>query len=483
MSITGEYVPQYIQRDGTTSDRAPYRSLLTQNWDIYVVNGTVTETSRGGSVSNDEVQYQVTQSKNFKGVSYGLSSIYPQAGNGVTETLTLKKGSTDADSYLNVYTKALIQSDDYNDDTLIYIENSDKNTTETFVSNLYSSYEEGSSYDTLRVRRSATTSQTTSYRLSTDWQLIVNGVQVASAGDSDVDSVLETYISEANPGMDVTLTDYPTNGSSSADGYYDVISVDYYVVAVVDQIQDEEDATTIYFKDASIGVAAIEVKKDDDDYSYTFTKDGAAINATDLAENDVLSIVCALPTGSADAASAFEDSLFYDVTVAQATAEGQVTSTSTNSYGETTYTIGGTEYVCVADMAGTLSTGDQYVVYMTADGRIAYAEKLASAINYGILDIQLAINDLINIGDLLIHIDNVSNLRCNRVNSEIHSVKDRVSIIVDRVVRNTGRFISFRVISPVFRGQRDLVNAIGLKVRGFNSIHILIPAAISNTNL
>ena len=380
----GQYYPRYIQKDGSTSDNGPFTSILVDNWDIYVVNGMVTETSRGGTLRSDQVRYEVQQSKNYQGVSYGLASVYPQAPTSTTSVVALK-GDTDADNYLNIYTKALIKSDDYNDDELIYIESSDRNDVVTFASDLYKAIDTtGSTYDTLQVRRSATTSQTTSYRLDKEWKLLVNGVEV-SADENNIN----TYIRD-NHGMTVTLTDYPTSGSTP-DGRYDAISVNYYITAVVSEVVDEDDVTTIYFENAfpsSVGFSYLEVQKDDDDYSYTFTKDGAAINATDIVENDVLSITCQLAenaNNTQDVLTAFEGSTFYDVIVSQATAEGMVTAQSTNSNNQPVYTIGGTDYVLVEDTIG-LRTGDEYVVYLTADGRVAGCDKLASAVNYAIVD-------------------------------------------------------------------------------------------------
>ncbi len=386
----GQYYPRYIQKDGSTSDNGPFTSILVDNWDIYVVNGMVTETSRSGNFRSDQVRYEVQQSKNYKGVSYGLKSVYPQAGDGVTADVTVLKGDTDADNYLNIYTKALIKSDDYNDDELIYIESSDRNDVVTFASDLYSAIDtSGKDYDTLQVRRSATTSQTTSYRMDKNWKLIVNGVNL-----NPTPANLKAYV-ENNPGMTVTVTDYPAVGSSTPDNRYDAISVDYYVVAVVSEVVDEEDATRIYFDDSyPQGLSELEVQKDDDEYSYTFTKDGVAVNPTDLVENDVLSIVCDLSdipdedaTVSDVMQETFENSSFYEVTVSQATAEGMVTAQSTNSNDQTVYTIGGTDYVLVdPDNTRLLTTGDEYIVYLTADGRVAGADKLASAVNYAIVD-------------------------------------------------------------------------------------------------
>lgn len=375
------------QMDGTNDDKSPYTSMLVDKWDMYVVNGTVVETNKSNdAISTDEVSYDVTQSKNYLGLSYG-SSLKPQA-TASKANVKAKIGKTDADKYLNVYTKAIIKDDDYNDPELVYIEGSNKNVEVTFSTNLIKFSEIAGTYTenknssgdvkdyTLKVKKSGSSSSTTSYRLSKDWKLIVNGVSVTADAAN-----LEKYIDgTANPGETVTLTDYPTNNVST-DGYYDVISVDYKITAVVDSITDDDDETTIYFKDSSNAASELVVKKDDDEYSYKFTKDGAAVNATDLKENDVLSIAAAV--GSVN----FEDSKFYDVTVSDKTVEGKVTqSGEDNDTGEKFFTVNNENLVVAGGMSVSPKTGDEYTLYMTADGKIAAMDKLASSINYAVLD-------------------------------------------------------------------------------------------------
>ena len=369
------------QMDGTNDDKSPYTSLLIDKWDMYVVNGTVVETNKSNdAIAVDEVSYDITQSKNYLGLSYG-SSLKPQAN--VTKTnVKAKIGNTDADKYLNVYTKAIIKDDDYNDAELVYIEGSNKNVEVQFSTNLIK-FAEQDVYDdsnadkpVLKVRKNASSTTTTSYRLDKEWKLVVNGVNVDAT-----EANLKTYIDgTANPGATVTLTDYPTNNVST-DGYYDVISVDYKITAVVDSITDDDDETTVYFKDSSNAASEIVVKKDDEDYSYKFTKDGAAINATDLKEYDVLSIIAAV------GGTNFEDSKFYDVTVSDKTIEGKVTqSGEDNDTGEAFYTVNNENLVVAGGMGVNPKTGDEYTLYMTADGRIAAVDKLASSINYAVLD-------------------------------------------------------------------------------------------------
>ena len=373
----GESVPNLIKQDGGTEERSPFKSLLIDKWDMYVVNGQVTDNGKD-SDSTDKVTYQIQKTKNYLGEAYNTSSIYQSKNDTTTDkayrNVPALYGTTGADNYLNQYTKAIIQADDYSDPEIVYIEGSAKSDTLTFNSNLYkeNSYKTGTKYNTVDVRKSATTNTTTTYKLDTAWKLVVNGIEV-TADQANI----KTYIEE-NKGVTVTMTDNP-NGGTSTDGYYDVVAVDFKVTAVVDSISEKSDKVTVSFKDQSIARASkMEIRKDDDSYKYTFTKDGSAINVTDLKENDVLSISYN-PTD-------FSGSSFYDVEVCNKTVEGQVTRAGQDEFDQDTYTIGGTEYSIANGMNISVKTGNEYTAYLTADNKIAYVDKLAASVNYGIID-------------------------------------------------------------------------------------------------
>ena len=368
----GESVPNLVKLDGGNEDRSPFKSLLIDKWDMYVVNGQVTDNGKD-SDTTDKVKYEIQKSKNYLGAAYNTSSVY--GGNNTnTDTVTATYGTTGADNYLNQYTKAIIKADDYSDPEIVSIEGSAKSDTLTFNSNLYkeNSYKTDTKYNTIEVRKSATTNTTTTYKLDTAWKLVVNGIEVTANQDN-----IKTYIEE-NKGVTVTMTDNPKGGTST-DGYYDVVDVAFKVTAVVDSISEKSDKVTVSFKDQSIARASkMEIRKDDDSYKYTFTKDGSAINVTDLQENDVLSISYN-PTD-------FSGSSFYDVEVCSKTVEGQVTRAGEDEFDQPTYTIGGTEYSIANGMNISVKTGNEYTAYLTADNKIAYVDKLAASVNYGIID-------------------------------------------------------------------------------------------------
>ena len=370
----GNYIPNYVQKDGTNSDKSPFTSLLVKNWDVYVVNGTVKDTGKTDTTTTDTAKYQIEKTKNYLGTAYNTSSQYNSVASNVLETV--KKGSSDVDKYLNEYTKALIKADDYSEAEMVYIESAGKATKEEFNSNLYDELAvDGKS---ITVRKSASTTSKTTYKLADDWSLVVNGVTVSKTKEGTVADTLNKFISEANPGMTVTIIDNPTNGTAT-DGYYDVITVDYGITAIVDSVVDSDTETMVYFKDAAVATTGIEVKKDDTSYKYTFVKDDVAVNATDLAANNVLTV-------KYDPNSEFDSSMFYDVVVSDKTVEGKVSRSGQNEYNENFYTIGDTDYVVAPNLNPNVATGNEYTAYLTADGKIAYTEKLASAVNYAIVE-------------------------------------------------------------------------------------------------
>ena len=365
----GNPVAIMSQMDGTNDDKYPYTSLLTDKWDIYVVNGTVMSDKTS---DNEKVTYAIEKSKNYQGSHYGVTLNGDKGG---TTTDTLNVGDSNAAKYAFEYTKALVYANDYDESEIVYIESAGKNEKVDFATSLFSKFEN----NTLKVKKSASTSSTTTYKLAVDetkaaaWTFVVNGVVV----DANAAAVA-AYI-ENNKGAVVTLIDNPSNGVAT-DGYYDVITVDYYVTAVVDSVVDDEESTVVYFKAASENAASIEVIKDDEDYSYSFVKDGVAVEASSLVENNVLSIAY-------NPLLALDESKFYDVVVSDKTTEGKVTQSGTNAEGDTYYAIGDAEYVVASNNLGiNVKTGGEYTAYLTADGKIAFVDKLASSINYAVLD-------------------------------------------------------------------------------------------------
>lgn len=381
-SWDGTVVPIMNIFDGTTDERSPYKTLLSQKWNAYVVNGTVTETPKSNDSLKDKVKYTIDRARNYNGESIGYASVRPVGP--TTLNIDAYIGTSGADNFLNSYTEAIVLVDDYDEATIAYIEVSAKSDTVELNTNLYADFTTANGRNYLEFYKSASTQSTTRYELADDWKLVVNGVEITNDATNR-----DFYLNKNsdNPNAKVVLTDNPSGGTT--DSKYDVVEVSYKVTAVVDSVSDKTTETIVNFKDqTSVGTGAtftrVESKltlvKDDDTKSYSFTKDGVAINATDLQENDILTI-------SFNPSVTFRDSSFYDVVVSQAKVEGKVTNSATNEYDQPTFTIGGTVYTIANGMSiSNISIGNEYVAYLTVDGEIAYCDKLASSVTYGVLD-------------------------------------------------------------------------------------------------
>ena len=387
-SMTTDYqgnpVALRVQKDGTNEDKSPFTSLLIDKWDMYVVNGMVkdsTKTEESGTAP--KVRYEIQKTKNYLGTPINTSSMYnnvvsPNSNGDVVEAPQCLYGETGADAFLNLYTRAIIKADDYNDPEIIYIEEAGRSESISFEARLYKdgTYKTNvgtSNLNTIDVKRSASSGTATTYKLVNGYSISVNGVNVAGTQAN-----FETYVRD-NTYATVTLTDNPTNGTST-DGIYDVVTVDYKAIAVVDEVYEKSGDIVINFKDQARTDNAAKLEVDtESDKIYKFTKDGVAIEPTELVENDVLSI-------SFNPSGLFKDSAFYEVEVSQQTTTGKVTGLSQDSFGVDEYTIDGSEYSIVNGMSPSIKTGGEYTIGLTADGRIAWADRTAVSINYGIIE-------------------------------------------------------------------------------------------------
>ena len=153
--------------------------------------------------------------------------------------------------------------------------------------------------------------------------------------------------------------------------------VSSYVTAIVDEVIDKTNETSVNFDTYSSGIQAkMTVNKDDDNYTYSFKLDGKDIEAKDLQQNDVLNI-------SYDTTGSFKDSSFYDVIVTRNVVDGVKCTSINDSKGE--YTIGGTKYKAAEGMDIDVETSTEYSLYLDHFGRIAKADENSVSKNYGVL--------------------------------------------------------------------------------------------------
>ena len=355
----GSKTPNLEVRDG--KEGRAYETLFTEKHDAYKVYGRVTETSKTGSVDTDKVTFQVEKADNFDDEEV-------KADSPVSEDMYI--GDSKADNYLRTYSQALIQKNDDDEFTILSIAAANKSVTVASED-----FDENKSTDeALYFFPAGTTKGSTKYQLDT-----TNGVTIYINGVESSKSIAELrdYL-DKNETASVTLQKETETGSTSTSAKYNTIMVSSYVTAIVDEVIDKTNETSVNFDDTySSGIQAkMTVNKDDDNYTYSFKLDGKDIEAKDLQQNDVLNI-------SYDTTGSFKDSSFYDVIVTRNVVDGVKCTSINDSKGE--YTIGGTKYKAAEGMDIDVETSTEYSLYLDHFGRIAKADENSVSKNYGVL--------------------------------------------------------------------------------------------------
>lgn len=352
--------PNLEVRDG--KEGRAYETLFTEKHDAYKVYGRVTETSKTGSVDTDKVTFQVEKADNFDDEEV-------KADSPVSEDMYI--GDSKADNYLRTYSQALIQKNDDDEFTILSIAAAAANKSVTVASEDFD--ENKSTDEALYFFPAGTTKGSTKYQLDT-----TNGVTIYINGVESSKSIAELrdYL-DNNETASVTLQKETETGSTSTSAKYNTIMVSSYVTAIVDEVIDKTNETSVNFDTYSSGIQAkMTVNKDDDNYTYSFKLDGKEIEAKDLQQNDVLNI-------SYDTTGSFRESSFYDVIVTRNVVDGVKCTSINDSKGE--YTIGGTKYKAAEGMDIDVETSTEYSLYLDHFGRIAKADENSVSKNYGVL--------------------------------------------------------------------------------------------------
>lgn len=366
----GTQTPNLEVRDG--KEGRAYETLFTEKHDAYKVYGRVTETSKTGSVDNDKVTFQVEKADNFDDEEV-------KADSPVSEDMYI--GDSKADNYLRTYSQALIQKNDDDEFTILSIAAAAANKSVTVASEDFD--ENKSTGEALYFFPAGATKGSTKYQLDTTngVTIYVNGVKqdsmaIYDANDLESDKTLYGYLKNHETAS-VTLQKETEVGSTSTSAKYNTVMISSYATAIVDEVIDKTNETSVNFDTNSSGIQAkMTVNKDDDNYTYSFKLDGKEIEATDLQQNDVLNI-------SYDTTGAFKDSSFYDVIVTRNVVDSVKCTSINDSKGE--YTIGGTKYKAAEGMDIDVETSTKYSLYLDHFGRIAKADENSVSKNYGVL--------------------------------------------------------------------------------------------------
>lgn len=366
----GTQTPNLEVRDG--KEGRAYETLFTEKHDAYKVYGRVTETSKTGSVDNDKVTFQVEKADNFDDEEV-------KADSPVSEDMYI--GDSKADNYLRTYSQALIQKNDDDEFTILSIAAAAANKSVTVASEDFD--ENKSTGEALYFFPAGTTKGSTKYQLDTTngVTIYVNGVKqdsmaIYDANDLESDKTLYGYLKNHETAS-VTLQKETEVGSTSTSAKYNTVMISSYATAIVDEVIDKTNETSVNFDTYSTGIQAkMTVNKDDDNYTYSFKLDGKDIEAKDLQQNDVLNIAY-------DTTGSFRDSNFYDVIVTRNVVDGVKCTSINDSKGE--YTIGGTKYKAAEGMDIDVETSTEYSLYLDHFGRIAKADENSVSKNYGVL--------------------------------------------------------------------------------------------------
>lgn len=375
-SVLGAYVPGIEKQDGEESKY--YKSLLTEYFDAYVIEGTVTAIGKTGdsSLKSDEVNFKVS-----KGEKYDANFVDINDGKATYSALSnVKIGKTNADSYLNTYAVAIAQIDEDDNATFLSFMPSGKNKTAALDAGLFDDEDtaitdifgtDGKVIDKPFVKYYATedASRSTKYTLDKNFKIYVNGVAVDTTKDN-----FEKYVYNNTVGS-VELVDKYESGKAT-DGYYDIINVEYFDSARVDSVT----STRITFKDASFNRSTLTLdKEDNEDLTYHIYYNDAEIAITDLKADDILSIAYDVNAG-------VTSSNFYDIYVSRDTQEGKYT---TKDDDDKTVRVNGEDYKFVGDYAAksaSMTLSNEYKLYLDYFGRIYDIDTVTTSVKLAIVD-------------------------------------------------------------------------------------------------
>lgn len=396
---SGAIRPDVKKMDGTTTDR-PYKSLLTEKFDAYYVEGYVTETSKsaGSNLKSDEVKFQIAKSKKYDNDEFSLEKSYTDIDKAKAdgkEVNPVKVADTDAADFEGSYATAIIRVDEYDDKSFVSFQPSGKNKTFKFDVSLVDddAYKgTGKAFtdikDTdLKVFASDSATKSTKYSLQNDKGVLkvdvyVNGSKLKLANADEMRAAIQTYVIDASVGEVELVDTYKT------DGYYDTIYVSNYITAKVDSV----DKTKLRFADSvPTGLAVIDLDTEKNDkLVYNIYYNGEKISLNEVKKNDIVSIAYNVSDAKGKPVDNCKSADHFDIYVSRNVQTGKCNAKSDSNEN---VNIGGTVYEFVtssdrtyADASKTLRLSDEYTIYLDNFNRIYDYEKNTSAAKYAIID-------------------------------------------------------------------------------------------------
>lgn len=353
-------------------DSRDFKTVLSENFDAYVLNIEVTGTSKGGDIEDaGYINMKLTGSNDW---DPDLNSIVKNVSSSNEDKLEKREvavGDTDAENYPFSSAKVIAEYNDDGDWTLLYFVPTSKVVQKAVDGSLVKEISDSK----LKIKKSKTSSSTTDYKLTDDAMLYVNGVEYKAikGNEADVISLLgDSY-------GDTVLVE------SEKNAVYNKVMIDYYATAKVSQVTAKSDRTKVtlnsltYNKKLANPRTSFEITADDiadGVKAVSVTKGKNAVELSALAVDDVVAIRW-------NVKDAFDASKFLDVLATSETVTGKYTSYDED---DDLYTIGDNQYEAVPGVELGLEFASTYTFRLDPLGRLFSSDEEATSKNYAIVE-------------------------------------------------------------------------------------------------
>ncbi len=353
-------------------DSRDFKTVLSENFDAYVLNIEVTGTSKGGDIEDaGYINMKLTGSNDW---DPDLNSIVKNVSDANQSKLTKSEvavGDTDAENYPFSSAKVIAEYNDDGDWTLLYFAPTSKVVQKAVDGSLVKEISDSK----LKIKKSKTSSSTTDYKLTDDAMLYVNGVEFKTikGNEADVISLLgDSY-------GDTVLVE------SEKSAVYNKVMIDYYATAKVSQVTAKSDRTKVTLNSLTYNGklanprTSFEITADDiadGVKAVSVTKGENAVELSALAVDDVVAIRW-------NVKDTFDASKFLDVLATSETVTGKYTSYDED---DDLYTIGDNQYEAVPGVELGLEFASTYTFRLDPLGRLFSSDEEATSKNYAIVE-------------------------------------------------------------------------------------------------
>lgn len=369
-----------------------FRTLLSDKFNAYVLNVSITANSKGGNGTAGEVSMKLIGNNDYDPEVESIIKNIPGTATWNQTKTGVKVGKTAAEDYLFASAKAIVEYNDDEEWTILYFAPTSKVATKTVDGTLIAEMnasEPGISTRadgdlTLRINKSKTSTNGTNYVLTSDAHLYVNGVDngLIKGNEAAVREII------ANSTGDTTLVE-----KSNTSNKYDTVMVDYYATAKVGQVTSKNGKSKVTLSAFTniVGTSGTSFDIDDDEIalgekSISVTKAGAAAELTALAVDDIIAIKYDVTKAN------IKDSAFYEIIATNETVTGRYTGYDEE---EETYSVGGETYEAVTSLRNTapanstpngVVVGSTYTFRLDPFGKLYEYEEEATSKNYAIIE-------------------------------------------------------------------------------------------------